>query len=112
MAKNDMLRKLEKKYELKYSLLFDSQVNQLLQMCQDAAMISANEVLGMGEEKAKEYADSFRENVNEIADLMFTDMKDDDEFIYSREKIDRRLKEFCGEYFSPWEERYNDNGKN
>lgn len=111
MAKNNMLKMLEQKYELKYKLLFDRQINQLLQMCQDAAMISANEVLGMGEDKSKKYADSFRTNVNEIADLMFSDMQDDAEFVYSREKIDRRLKEFCGEYFVEWEERYNDNGR-
>ena len=104
--KNDLLRRLETKAELKYAALYQAKMRMTLQLAQDAAMIAANEVLQMGPDKAPEFAAAMRDVVNEIADVMLKDQKDDEKFAYTRVVIDRRLKKICGENFVPWEERY------
>lgn len=38
--------------------------------------------------------------------MMFEDQMDDPEFVYTKARVDRRLKEICGENFEPWEVRY------
>ena len=104
--KNDLLRRLETKAELKYAALYQAKMRMTLQLAQDAAMIAANEVLQMGPDKAPEFAAAMRDVVNEIADVMLKDQKDDEKFAYTRGMVDRRLKKICGEHFVPWEERY------
>ena len=104
--KNDLLRRLETKMELKYAALYQAKMRMTLQLAQDAAMIAANEVLQMGPGRAKEFALAFTEAVNDIGKMMFEDQQDDKEFVYTKARVDRRLKEICGENFQPWEERY------
>ena len=104
--KNDFLRRLEAKAELKYAALYQAKMRMTLQLAQDAAMIAANEVLQMGPDRAPEFAAAMRDVVNEIADVMLKDQKDDEKFAYTRGMVDRRLKKICGENFVPWEERY------
>ena len=104
--KNDLLRRLEAKAELKYAALYHAQIGMTLQLAQDAAMIAANEVLQMGPGRAPDFAAVMRDTVNEIAGVMLKDQKDDEKFAYTRGMVDRRLKKICGEHFVPWEERY------
>ena len=104
--KNDLLRRLEAKYAAHYDALYRSKLGMTLQIAQDAAMIAANEVLQMGPGRAKEFALAFTEAVNDIGTMMFEDQMDDPEFVYTKARVDRRLKEICGENFVPWEERY------
>lgn len=104
--KNDLLRRLEAKADLKYAALYQVKMRMTLQLAQDAAMIAANEVLQMGPGRAPEFAAVMRDTVNEIADVMLKDQKDDEKFAYTRGAVDRRLKKICGENFVPWEERY------
>ena len=104
--KNDLLRRLETKAELKYAALYQAKMRMTLQLAQDAAMIAANEVLQMGPGRAKEFAMAFTEAVNDIGTMMFEDQMDDPEFVYTKARVDRRLKEICGENFEPWEVRY------
>ena len=104
--KNDLLRRLEAKYAAHYDALYRSKLGMTLQIAQDAAMIAANEVLQMGPGRAKEFAMAFTEAVNDIGTMMFEDQMDDPEFVYTKARVDRRLKEICGENFVPWEERY------
>ena len=104
--KNDLLRRLEAKAELKYAALYQAKMRMTLQLAQDAAMIAANEVLQMGPGRSLDFANKMREVVNEIADVMPADQKDDEKFAYTRGVVDRRLKKICGEHFVPWEERY------
>lgn len=94
------------KMELKYAALYHAQIGMTLQLAQDAAMIAANEVLQMGPGRAPDFAAVMRDTVNEIADVMLADQKDDEKFSYTRGVVDRRLKKICGENFVPWEERY------
>ena len=104
--KNDLLRRLEAKADLKYAALYQAKMRMTLQLAQDAAMIAANEVLQMGPDRAPEFAAAMRDVVNEIADVVLKDQKDDEKFAYTRGMVDRRLKKICGENFVPWEERY------
>ena len=104
--KNDLLRRVEAKYAARYAALYHAKIGMTLQLAQDAAMIAANEVLQMGPGRAKEFAMAFTEAVNDIGTMMFEDQMDDPEFVYTKARVDRRLKEICGENFVPWEERY------
>lgn len=104
--KNDLLRRIEAKYAAHYAALYQAKMRMTLQIAQDAAMIAANEVLQMGPGRAPDFASKMREVVNEIADVMLADQKDDEKFAYTRGVVDRRLKKICGENFVPWEGRY------
>ena len=104
--KNDLLRRIEAKYAAHYAALYQAKMRMTLQIAQDAAMIAANEVLQMGPGRAKEFAMAFTEAVNDIGTMMFEDQQDDKEFVYTKARVDRRLKEICGENFQPWEVRY------
>lgn len=104
--KNDLLRRIEAKYAAHYAALYHAKIGMTLQIAQDAAMIAANEVLQMGPGRAKEFALAFTEAVNDIGVMMFEDQQDDKEFVYTKARVDRRLKEICGENFEPWEVRY------
>lgn len=104
--KNDLLRRLEAKAELKYAALYQAKMRMTLQLAQDAAMIAANEVLQLGPGRAEEFALAFMETINDIGILMHDDQEDDKDYIYTRGVVDRKLKKICGENFQPWEVRY------
>lgn len=97
---------MEARNAAKYEAMFQSKVRILMQMCEDAAMITANETLGMGPGRAKTFGDKFVSTVKEIAIMTELDQKDDPEFIYTKAKLDQRLEKICGENFEPWEVRY------
>lgn len=108
MAKrNPMLERLEAQIEAKYMALFHRKMDILEQMCQDAAMIAAHDVLGMGAGRAVKFGVVYRETLNEMARATMEDAKEDNEVWYSIAKLDERLKAIVGEEnFAPWEERY------
>ena len=74
-----------------------------VQMCKDAAMIAANEALGMGEGRCVAFSQAFDNALNEI---VHTCLEDTPDIEYTKEVIDRQLKAICGENFQPWESRY------
>ena len=74
-----------------------------VQMCKDAAMIAANEALGMGEGRCVAFSTAFDKALNEI---VHTCLEDTPDIEYTKEVIDRQLKAICGENFQPWESRY------
>jgi hypothetical protein len=77
------------------------------QMCLDAALIAANDVLQLGPGRAKEFADAYSQALTEIANMAVDDTRD---LEYSKAKLDERLKQICGEHFVPWEGRYRCDG--
>ena len=78
-----------------------------LQMGLDAAMIAANKVLQLGKGRAEEFGLEYMQAMNELANLINADSKDDKELVYSREKHDQRIRAIVGEdNFEPWEVRY------
>lgn len=108
MAKNNKgLAILEAKYEAKYRHKFNTQMDMLLQMGQEAAQFAAHDELGMGPGRAVPFTVAYREAMNWIANLVVDDAKSDDELWFSKAKIDQRLKPIVGEEnFVPWDERY------
>lgn len=105
--KNGMLAKMEEKYRVYYENLFHQRVGMILQIGQDAGCFAANEVFKMGPGRAPDFCVAYREKVNEIVSRIFEDQKDDNDFVYSKTKIDEGLEKIVGkENFAPYEERY------
>ena len=77
-----------------------------IQQAKDMMLIAAGDALGFGPDRAKRLSDAFDKAFTDYATLTLDDAKADKDIWYTKAKIDERLKEICGEYFSPWEERY------
>lgn len=76
------------------------------QMVTDAAVLAAHDVFQLGPGRAAKFLAAIRKYTNEIASMLVEDGKTDRDYIYTREKVDARLKQICGDKFIPWEERY------
>lgn len=74
--------------------------------CADVLMIAAAEEFGFGPARLKRLKDRYDKVYDEYADLITSDSVADPGLEYTREKVDRRLKQIMGEHFVPWEERY------
>ena len=86
---------------------YQQQLDMALQMGLDAALIAANKVLQLGKGRAAEFGKEYMEAINNIAQQIVKDSKDDKECVYSREKLDQTIKAIVGEdNFAPWDERY------
>lgn len=83
----------------------DSYVNYVVarQLMVDLLTIALNRALHLGAESQKLVWDTFSKLHDEYCTIWHQDSKD---LEYSKEVIDRELKEICGKYFIPWEERY------
>ena len=77
-----------------------------IQMCLDAALIAANEVLQLGPGRAKAFCDAFSATLSEIAAMTVADGRTDRELWHTKDMIDRRIRQICGENLQGWEERY------
>ena len=74
-----------------------------MQLAEDAAFMAANEVLGLGSGRAR----AFVKYANEIAELVVEDSKADNEIVYAKAVLDRRIREIVGDdNFTPFDERY------
>lgn len=107
MKKNNMLARHEAAIAAKLKAEYDAQLDIALQMGLDAATVAANEVLGMGKGRAKEFLTKYIEIYNLFARMITDDSKDDPNIDWSTTKIDQRLRQIVGdEVFQPWEVRY------
>lgn len=79
---------------------------QSMQIVQDAAFLVAADVFQVGPGRCEAFGVAVREYVNEMARIMRADQQNDPEYVYTREKVDRRLRQICGDKFEPWEVRY------
>lgn len=77
-----------------------------LQQAKDMMLIAAHTKLGFGPDRCKKLGDAFDEVFSVYADITLEDAKTDKDIWYTKEKVDAALREACGEYFVPWEERY------
>lgn len=68
--------------------------------------MAANDLFGMGPGRCEAFGQRIIKYRDEIAKLINSDYEDDQELVYAREKIDRRLRQICGNKFEPWEVRY------
>lgn len=106
---NYMLAKIEATADLKYEFKFNRRMDIAFQMAMDAAMIAANELFNMGPGRAPRFRDLYNTALSEMADLMNADgyKHNDKELVFSRAKIDERIKRIVGEEnFVPWDDRY------
>lgn len=104
---NHMLKKLEAKYEAYYQQLFQAKLDMAMQVVQDAACFAAHDMFKMGPGRAIDFCAVIRDYTNEMMRLMNSDLKDDQDFEYTKAKIDEALKRIVGEQnFTPWESRY------
>ena len=104
MAKkvNPMLANLE----ASINAVWMSRLNTTIKMGLDAAIMAANEVLGLGAGRTPEFKQAYIRAMNTMSDMIMEDSKSDKELVYSKHTIDERLKQIVGkENFQPWNER-------
>ena len=93
-----LIRETEQKFA------FNTQLNLLLQLAEDACLISTAEVRGLGPDNAQKLRVTFRERVNEMSAMLADD--EDTEAVYGRAKIDQRLAQIEGaDRARSWDER-------
>lgn len=103
MKQSGFLAKIEARHQRE---LEEAELNTLRftrQVMMDCTAIALNEKCGFGPERIKAIMDAVSENYSEFADLINADTDDQD---YSWSKLDKKLKQICGPYFMPFEERY------
>lgn len=110
MKSNQMLNKLKAQYELKYRILFDRKMDMVMQLTYDSAFLAAADVFHMGPGRCETFGTALNGYLTEIAEMMNEDQNGDKDYIYTKEKVDQRLKQICGEGFDPWEVRYGEKG--
>lgn len=102
-----MLQEIERKYATYYAKLFQARLDMTMQIVQDASCFAAHDVFQMGPGRAVDFCIAVRNYTNEMVHLIRDDQDDDEDFVYSKAKIDEKLKKIIGEKnFAPWEERY------
>lgn len=99
MKPNPILAKLERRHEIELRVTRDVTRQEMV----DCSMIALNEAFHFGPEMNKRYKDALNKVVNEVADLCQEDTPDKE---YAIAKFEERMKEVCGKYYSPREERY------
>lgn len=105
---NKVLREMNARNEAKYQMKFDRRMHSLMQLCCDAAVLSAHDELGMGAGRAERFVQTMQMYILEISKLINSDAADPD-LEYTKAKVDGKLKQICGDKFSPWDERYGGN---
>lgn len=100
--KNDFLSRMQAQYEL----AMQKQRRFCLQQSRDMMLIAAHDEFGFGQDRLRRLASAFDAVFLEYAQMVVDDAKGDKAIVYSKEKVDQRLKEICGDDFVAWEERY------
>ena len=77
-----------------------------IQQCADMMMIAAHEEMGFGAERLHRLMLAYRRAFNEYAEMTLADGAADPDIEYTKAKVDEKLRQICGDYFMPWEERY------
>lgn len=77
-----------------------------LQQSLDMALITLHEEFGFGPDRCAKFEDAFRKTFLEYARMCVEDSKDDEQIVYTQEKLDRALRSACGDNILPFDERY------
>lgn len=99
----------EKKEEIEKNFESETVIYERIrgQLAQDSAIISLHDAFGYGPEHQVKFNEIFVSTLNRLTDLMMSDLKDDEDMVYSRGKIDGLIRAALGDkYFLPWEVRY------
>lgn len=105
MAKkqNPLLAQYEAIWEARYM----ARLRETLRIGEDALLIAADDVVGVTEEQAVEMLRVYKETVIEIAQMVADDSTDDPEAVWSKTKVDDRIRGIVGDKdFEPWETRH------
>ena len=73
------------------------------QLCMDQAAIILNRDFGFGSDRLERFNAAMVELYGQYADIWNKDSKD---VVYSKETMDRALKQIWGDKFVPWNVRY------
>ena len=113
MKKNPMLAKIEAKYAAEYAKKlaraeanYYTMLQMSLQHSSDAALMAIDDVFDVNETSAMKFHKAHREYVDKIAHMIVVEDKDDPESVWSRDQVDRRLKQIAGDAFEDWDTRY------
>lgn len=100
------LVKMQRQAEIKSSVQQDVMKIFTIQQSLDMALLALGREFGFGPSRCKRFIDRFNQIFGDYIDDALTEAKSDDSIIYIRACIDRELKQYCGEHFHPWDERY------
>lgn len=89
----------EMQAHLPYARAFAVQQNK------DLTALALNRAFGFGPKRQAQFREALAEVSREYADMCLEDARDDRHIAYTREKMDRALRQACGE-IKPFEERY------
>lgn len=96
------LAKIEALHELKMK----NQRLFTMQQCEDVMMLALNEVFSAGPEMTERFRMAYYEIFLEYAEMVHEDFKADKSIVYTKTKVDDRLREIRGKYYVPREKRY------
>lgn len=77
-----------------------------VQQCLDIAQIALGDEFGFGPERQKRFKAAYESVFVEYAQMCVSDAGDDEEIVYTKAVMDRRLKQTCGEIVA-FDDRYN-----
>lgn len=75
------------------------------QQTKDLTALALNRAFGFGPKRQAQFREALHEVSLEYADMCLADAAEDRTITYTREKLDRALRQVCGE-IQPYEERY------
>lgn len=92
--------------KLRQQAYIDNQINgqSVQQLVFDAAMIALHEEFGFGRDRCLRFRAALQKHLDDMCDLILKDT--DPDALYSRDTIDRKLREIIGDELIPWEQRY------
>lgn len=76
-----------------------------VQQTKDLTALALNRAFGFGPKRQAQFREALHQVALEYADMCLADAAEDRTISYTREKLDRALRQVCGE-IQPYEERY------
>lgn len=77
-----------------------------IQQCLDMAQLALGDAFGFGPQRQERVKQAFKQEFMDYATMCIADSADDSEIWYTKEKVDRGLRTFCGDNVLPFDERY------
>lgn len=113
--KNGMMERFKRQLEAEFDARERFQTDFLLQVGCDAFLMAAADVFKLGPGRAKKAMEAYRDYVMRIMDAVIENggqgrSGKGENLDYFWTDLDRRLKQICGDSFTPHEERYEQTG--
>lgn len=77
-----------------------------IQQAKDMMLITMHRDFGFGPDRIRKLSEAYDQTFHDYILLCLDDAKDDAKIEYTKEMVDRALREACGESFQQWDERY------